>query len=407
MSVVPAFLYADFTYTGGNSGSCDFDTGKDGTGTGLKDISERPKHWTDYPDSINSLYPFMEGEIPGLWHSSVGVEKNPWCMAYVGVTATAHPKIPFMPLSGTVELRAKSFAKPFGGKIGPWYSESWPRGSPRSMGGKKTDPLWPPRSDDGGQIPDYKDKTRLPNYSRFVGDKLGLSAKTMMAAMGGPINMGHHQFEFYKNAVGLLESATENPAGDILAWDLAKKVAPPIRNLEISAIMPDIFDITYYTIDPDYYHNYFLRIQKGLNNFKTDRRARPDLGARMDNDKLQGFSIKDQIESAQKADNELKFDFLGKVFSPILKWQQVLTSWTERSQSDFTLDDTMFGNCLLEINENGPEGPVYQPGSCITGGRSGYSVKIISSEYLKANNLPLGGQGGGEGPLLNPPPDEF
>ena len=50
----------------------------------------------------------------------IGYEKNPWYMVYTGVSVTTSPEEPFSPLNGyRPALKAKAFAKPFGGKIGP------------------------------------------------------------------------------------------------------------------------------------------------------------------------------------------------------------------------------------------------------------------------------------------------
>ncbi|MCK6597174.1 MAG: hypothetical protein L6Q37_02320, partial [Bdellovibrionaceae bacterium] len=42
------------------------------------------------------------------------------------------------------------------------------------------------------------------------------------------------------------------------------------------------------------------------------------------------------------------------------------------------------------------------PGECITGGRTGYSVKIISKDFL-FSNMKASGLNGGESTILNPP----
>ena len=43
------------------------------------------------------------------------------------------------------------------------------------------------------------------------------------------------------------------------------------------------------------------------------------------------------------------------------------------------------------------------PGNCVTGGRVGYSVKLISPNMVRSGNpQPLGGQGTTPGDILNP-----
>lgn len=112
---------------------------------------------------------------------TLGYEKDPWCMAYVGVKAKTKPKIPFAPAD--FELSARSFAKPFGGKIGPWYFKSWPATSTQSVGSNdpnqadtKTDPFLPQRLEDASKVDDINKMPMAANYSRFVGDKFGLTS---------------------------------------------------------------------------------------------------------------------------------------------------------------------------------------------------------------------------------------
>jgi len=141
-------------------------------------------------------------------------EKDPWCMAYVGVEASIEPKIPFAPL-GRITLKASAYAKPFGGNIGPWYTNTWKAGEPTSSNIEDSpspkynlvDKKLPYRNDNAtksliAQIrsefdtiasspqphtPDEKIKiTELlellqPNYSRFVGDQVGLRAAGTIA----------------------------------------------------------------------------------------------------------------------------------------------------------------------------------------------------------------------------------
>src|SRR5690606_738342 len=117
------------------------------------------------------------------YNYSMGVEKNPWCMAYVGVKAESTPSIPFS--LGAIKLVARSFAKPFGGRIGPWYKSVWSPGADQSNGGFRVDPLAPPRRDDA--IGNPKDPTRAPNYSRFIGDNYGIKTRNVQFQYGKAI----------------------------------------------------------------------------------------------------------------------------------------------------------------------------------------------------------------------------
>ena len=62
-----------------------------------------------------------ESDPSDPYHSSLGFEKNPWCMAYVGVRAKTKPHKPFAPFGKEVEVEARAYAQPFGGRVGPWY----------------------------------------------------------------------------------------------------------------------------------------------------------------------------------------------------------------------------------------------------------------------------------------------
>ena len=55
----------------------------------------------------------------------------------------------------------------------------------------------------------------------------------------------------------------------------------------------------------------------------------------------------------------------------------------------------------IPVGSAGWEAPSVS-GNCIKGGRSGYSVKMVSRSFLELPDLPLGG-GGETGPLRNPP----
>ena len=105
-------------------------------------------------------------EPSGLQRMSVGVEKNPWVMAYVGVKARTKPRQIFFPFGPKISFEARSFAKPFGGRIGPWYGSRWSQSAQRSEG-QKVDPHLPPRVEAGGLLNSQLDRTLFPNYSRF------------------------------------------------------------------------------------------------------------------------------------------------------------------------------------------------------------------------------------------------
>lgn len=425
VKIKPAFIYMDYL--------CQ------------KDIVPNPKELTttntpnysnELANEINYLKQFATPLQPP-YNSSLGYEKNPWCMAYVGISAETKPSIPFAPLGG-VPLKARAFAKPFGGKIGPWYYSQWPRGSNQSSGGRRTDPLLPWREGDSTNQADYKDPTRAANYSRYVGDKAGMKSRAVQGQFGRAIfNISSAWSGKRLNQVDaswppgwkptdepnffhwshLGQDFKAEKSGDILAWDNAQNSPPRMRDLELVAILPDQFDLTYYSIDPDYYHNYYLKIAneyiKKVPGFTY--LVRPDLGVRLGNKDLEVFSIRDQYKAMERIKtlnpqiDEPKVDFETKLLYVSKKVSQVLTSWIGKSLSDYSLDVSKFGKCLVP-DDNKPDLAKVEPpvsGDCLDGGRTGYSVKMVSSDYLRSQDLELGGENAGGGGLLNPPAEDF
>lgn len=369
------------------------------------------------------------------YNFSVGVEKNPWCVPYVGVKATTMPSIPFSFL-GSVQLVAKSFAKPFGGRIGPWYNANWAPSAEMSNGGAKIDDQLPPRVRDLGDVGDPNDRKRVPNYSRFVGDKFGLKTRRVLYQFGKAIYELDPSWKA-RNYQPVRDGRTENLSdeapnfnhwehipfnfakkeggnGDILAWDSKGDQPSRMRELELTAILPDTFDMAYYSIEPDYYNNYFKRLRDGFMKTaagsKFDKSLRPDIGHHKGYVKngvdLENFSVKDQYRALktvtlENTDIDNKLTYLSK------RWDHVLTGWADKDLLDFSLDKDRFGHCLYP-DASKPDGlPVPTSGNCVTGGTTGYSVKSVASDYLKSTNLQLGGDNSGQGALKNPPPDDF
>ncbi|MNT09630.1 hypothetical protein D3C72_1444200 [compost metagenome] len=88
------------------------------------------------------------------------------------------------------------------------------------------------------------------------------------------------------------------------------------------------------------------------------------------------------------------------------QWDHSLTGWADVSLSDYSLNTAKLGHCQFpKVGDDALDVPT--SGNCAVGGSSGYSVKTVSHDYLTSKDLVLGGDGGGSGPLLNPPPDDF
>ncbi|MBL7670211.1 MAG: Tad domain-containing protein [Bdellovibrionaceae bacterium] len=391
---------------------------------------DQPKHWresVELRDEIAALRPFVNYSSPPF-ETSLGMEKNPWCMAYVGVKATTKPKVPFMPF-GEVTMTASAYAKPFGGRIGPWYKESWAPGvaSVQSNIGKRLDELTPERYNPGAGISPAMANSpmRVPNYSRFPGDLKGLRSRALaglydralfqmssrwapnndiilnsVSVPAGPDNSPSfsHWSEIAKNF------KTGNPSKDILAWNSFDSKAPQMRLLELSALAPDIFDTTYYSIEPNFYQVYYQKIMdhKKIVN-ANDLDVPSDLGARMDDKKFEGFNIKNQIEVQNKVLEKID-NIGGSTLQYLLKdVDHVLTSWVPNSLLEYDFAPNLFGKCGPGSR---PKEKYPIPGDCVAGGRIGFSVKLVSGDYLLRSDLSLGGKSA-QGPINNPPPDNF
>ena len=408
---------------------------------------------------------------PGQQHT-VGYEKNPYCIEYYGVRASAEPQIPFLPLT-KIKLNAFAIAKPFGGTVGPWYGKTWPKGSQASTfddtnQASKTDETMPIRNVRryGGGNALSQSVYSQPNFSLFVGDKKGLRDLNYLAAYHSALAI--RDIEDYPgksnktNQNNLTPNALKNPGtwpnypnwdglsnagvGDFRDYDslaTLDSAAAGSRALEISAIAPNQFDVTHYSIEPDFYTNYYKKLyntgwQKILTatnrNFPLPNQLRADLGAvsmRADQPEVgplepRTFSVKDQIFVKNVVmgvkpftTNGMTAPNTGKEYTQILNYlvslqSSLLTSWTFLSFSNYTtfpgglvdnLGNTMsFGQCKDGWNNtasgvgalklvNNFKTPMDQdsnlpptPGNCVTGGRTGYSVKLISPNQVRDNS---------------------
>ena len=325
-------------------------------------------------------------------HSSLGFEKNPWCVTYFGVRAKTKPRKPFAPFGPNVTLEARSFAAPFGGRVGPWYGSVWQRGDGQSSG-DRTDPLTPPRLPLAAPIPpDEMTAQSMPNYSRYPGDPLGMKSMAALAASRDSL-WKTFQTGGEKIALAWYEGIKNLPAtGDALPWDDANNKAPWIRNLELAAIEPDLFDITYYSIDPHYPALYFGSSQTGrFQNLKPIS----DLGTRFTPDAMMNNDVGNQIALANVTTNRLIDPTLS--FWTIRSPAHLLTGWTQKSASNYGFPSEAFGQC----NPNGspkPDAPT--TGGCAIGGRVGYSIRHVAREYLL---MPSHENAGSSGPFENPP----
>lgn len=398
----------------------------------------------------------------------IGYEKNPWCQSYYGVRSTAEPKIPFLPIS-KVKINAIAFAKPFGGSIGPWYFDRWESNSTESFSANKVDTALPNRKVNPGATGSPKDNIDLLlNYSNYVGDTKGLSDYHYIAI--------YHDFLLNRNITaesmaskvhssllpsnGFFTKPTQNTSPQMLDWagitkDMSEADYDPlpkngnsntlVRDIEISVVAPNQFDLAYYSIDSDFYNNYYkdkIGDQTKINNLAskysvpTPVAIFPDFGFSKTN--IQGiptdYSVRHQLAVVEQIfrSNNLALKTVGltqvaqKYFTFIPKSPaSLLTGWTflnltnEAGYTTFPsssgtmkfgqCEDVMSGSKPNENYQSLAEAPYRlppTPGNCITGGRTGYSVKIVSQEAINGIQGEIGGAGT-RGPIRNPIPASF
>lgn len=420
ISIFPGFLYQDNICA---------DNGQNVIQPLQKVLAPEPEKLPNYrtdpyqKTQVEQMAQFIGAQKPPYQYT-LGFEKNPWCMGYVGVKAKSKPKIPFSPAN--FELTARAFAKPFGGRFGPWYFKNWPSGSPFSSGSNensndKIDALLPPRLNDFNEVNDtknIKNHLRMANFSRFVGDTLGLmSMQTIgqyIKALHDPTTMpvvnDWEGILYDPNSQKMVNHET-NRVADMLAWGTFTKQKPPIRNIEAAAVAPDQFDIVYYSIDPNFYDNYFKRLKNGKLLDKIGYRwpLRGDIGSRFDgNAELEKFSVKDQIDIVKTKIPPQVLDHDTKLTQIVRDPFQLLTSWNSKDLLDYTSipEGKYFGQCVKPVSDMPPDKQTPFPGDCVLGGRTGYSVKLISSDYLRARDLELGGSTS-RGPIMNPPDENW
>lgn len=348
-------------------------------------------------------------------HSTLGFEKNPWCMAYVGVKAKTNVRKPFSPFGAALPLQGRAFAQPFGGRVGPWYRARWPRNSDKSEGGERIDPLTSARLLEGGAIDGPDGFARVPNYSRFPGDTLGLKSELAWGAQ-------RHIFNEYRGRPNKLErmslayyfSLERIPeTGDPLAWDpngpgnQPSPAVAPLRRAEVAAVTPDLFDATYYSIEPDYFANY-SRTPEQRNRFQNlpelfGRKMTPpgDIGSRRDVPSMSAYNVELQIgDSVNPTQGGLDGATLPALFYVIRQWEHLLTGWAPHRAQLYSFPTERFGRCARSAV---PELSI--PGKCVVGGRTGYSVRVVAREaLLPSNSWTIGGEGESPGPIRNPPP---
>ncbi len=470
------FFIHDCLWVAGNPGRQEFRSGRI-YNSGLSDLADGTNSSLTL-NSNSNLPKALRDEILRLVQLdndkyTIGYEKNPWCPAYYVVSASSEPMIPFLPLL-KIKLNAKAVAKPFGGTIGPWYGRKWDSGAKNTQDGitfndqnLQLDENLPVAANIGSVVTKTQFARLLPNFSRFVGDTLGLSDPAYIAEYHAALitrkpDSNPAPFSTSKAADPGTATLSQPKAWPAMAsWDNAFDVNSNsydpltkepndrdsyLRDLEISAMAPNQFDLSYYSIDPDFYNNYYLRLSNSSIFSKLKQSAqmgpdsvsfvRPDFGHSKNVYNKTDFSVRHQMEIVKKTIGTngsglpgVKPNMLEAFPYLITNQSSLLTGWTFKNFTDFDTfpkddinspDGTMaFGRCRDDWQKESGSPPGYgspvdtpplppTPGNCVTGGRVGYSVKLVSPALLRATSpdQPLGGPGT-SGKILNPIPADF
>ena len=318
---------------------------------------------------------------------------------------TAFPLFfPGMSGGADLQLKANSFAKPFGGRMGP----KWEALDPRI----KHIHIHPINNDTFSNGNTYLMK---PNYSRYPKDQWGL------------IHREVHEKHYLKKLQGIISlSADPWPydiiyfshlhGGDPLTYDDRSPHYLFLRMMELMAVAPDLYDMTYYSPLNHYMTAYFPRICHLLSE---DRNDCPDgeSAVSMGTVTYGGMTIKIFLRGdfgfpytkVYSDQNKRELDvssplstfyfnlgitsfsiphlegqedtFINRLVAPWLVKDPAhfLTAWapyTEKERYDnYDFPEEIFGKCQ-EVAKDGE--PV--PSGCVIGGRAGYSVKLISCE---------------------------
>src|SRR5690606_27746405 len=159
---------------------------------------------------------------------------------------------------------------------------------------------------------------------------------------------------------------TSSGINDKLAWDYGQNRAPALRSYEIAAIAPDLFDITYYSIEPNYDVNYLSRIRANAVRLGLGAMIlRPDLGYH--GSEIPSFSIQEQLEHIRSTGL-----WRSEAFYLVRDKAHLLTGWVNNLvYGDYSFDVNKFGKCAKPDDNLS----IKVPGSCTgQGGRTGYSV---------------------------------
>ena len=328
---------------------------------------------------------------------SMGLSKKPNHIIYYAVKAELnYTKQIFWPFvnPNAVTIKAMAIAKPFGGRIGP------PQDAEHTT--------WrPPSSTSGISLTDsYRiDKLHTPNYSRYPGDRVGLRSEAVQAYWAKYLQQtskiekdvnSYIKTDYYEDQDPLARQKLLITGGGVHA--LARK-------WELAAIAPDLFDIAYYTILPNYQEAYFPKIERLLTGLTE---IRGDLGAIKGAPPVPGgilYSVGVPIDRSRNLEVNQSGHYGRNVWQelqPIMQqpWYKIrsanflFTGWNppnrkyENGTNYNDLDNSNFvKQCdtwsLVMLGGQVPDNKRAIANGCVIGGRTGYSVKLVSKKYVK------------------------
>ena len=353
---------------------------------------------------------------------TLGFSKKPDPVLYYALKVELDYSPRIFSLNQIIPFKASAFAKAFGGRFGPSVS----------------DPLIPTNST---QIPNINHFLLQPNHSRWPGDPWGLLDTKLHDNVRGESFLKKHNADPADGVDSKLFYSMEDffhliffpTADDPLARPPLNYTSPAInpmafmRLMELMAVYPDAYDLSYYSISSNYMKTYFPKICKlllGGGDCPPGPNARYPISSVPFSAYIRGdFGWPDtefyinRNQDKKQVDISIAPYFLNTK-SPIIdttdiktgirgepptniswltssnifyKWLAqdlpgyLLSSWTPTTDknryAEYKFPDSNFLKCHKPALKGKPV-----PSSCVKGGRSDYSVKLISCETV--NNFP-------------------
>ena len=252
--------------------------------TGWPEIFEKAKGRIDYLFQYNKKNFLFDPTTP-MKELTLSFFKIPEEILYYGLKVDFQykPKYQiFSLISEGINFRATAFAKPFGGQFGPQP--------------KNSDLLIQAASTHGELNRKFIHKAQ-PNYSRWPGDQWGLIDKNLHDNKELYVFLNkHYRIDSKKKRIYNLEDyiypiISEIP--DPLARNVniksdEEKAFSFTRIMELMAVYPDLYDITYYSIMANYHQSYFQKVCNLLKGSDCNPKAENKFSAEKGNPKETG-----------------------------------------------------------------------------------------------------------------------